>query len=340
MYARYLHSQEACVKPADTPRIACCLASTDAGQRSAAARGRPASPGPAGSTRAHRARTISLCARCVAAERARPAAPSRAFGARSACACGPARVPAAHSRKRRRSHACSTSRTARGNFTTVAFAGRIRKACTEKAIYNTSRPRRQDVPRRRDGTQQEASPDGDASIVRISTQGGDREDTGIANVSADTPNVAREVKREDSIEPARTHLEVPSRVVQRAHLPGFQPAADTYGCQKKRRKTAQTTSAVGSGARGGEAARAEPGRHDRRVRRTMEVKRVVAYAPRNIAVIRRRGLIRLALDARVHDMVPADRAVVDDHVWRVPRSTRREIKRKREGEREVEKKSA
>jgi hypothetical protein len=52
----------------------------------------------------------------------------------------------------------------------------------------------------------------------------------------------------------------------------------------------------------------------------MEMKRVVADAPSDIAVVRRRRLVSLALDARVHDVVAADGAVVDDHICPTPQT--------------------
>lgn len=47
----------------------------------------------------------------------------------------------------------------------------------------------------------------------------------------------------------------------------------------------------------------------------MEVKSVVADPPSNCTFLgRRRGLIRLTLDAEVHDVVAADGAVVDHDI--------------------------
>lgn len=47
----------------------------------------------------------------------------------------------------------------------------------------------------------------------------------------------------------------------------------------------------------------------------MKVESMVTHAPRDVAVFRDGGLVRLALDAGVHDVVTADGAVVHDHVW-------------------------
>merc|ERR1712060_733142 len=52
----------------------------------------------------------------------------------------------------------------------------------------------------------------------------------------------------------------------------------------------------------------------------VEVEGVVAHAPGHRALLARRArLVRLALDAEVHDVVPADGAVVDDYVPRPER---------------------
>lgn len=49
----------------------------------------------------------------------------------------------------------------------------------------------------------------------------------------------------------------------------------------------------------------------------MEVKGMIANPPRNVAILAARGrLVRLALDARVHDVVSAYGAVVHDHIPR------------------------
>lgn len=69
-------------------------------------------------------------------------------------------------------------------------------------------------------------------------------------------------------------LELPLPVVQRAHLPGLEPPRDA-----------------------------------------VEVECVVADAPGHGALLRGgRCLVRLALDAQVHDVVPADGAVVHHNV--------------------------
>lgn len=51
----------------------------------------------------------------------------------------------------------------------------------------------------------------------------------------------------------------------------------------------------------------------------MEVEGVIAHAPRDGALLRRRRLIRLALDAQIHDVVAADGAGVDLNVPRPKR---------------------
>jgi len=69
-------------------------------------------------------------------------------------------------------------------------------------------------------------------------------------------------------------LELPLTIVQGANLTGFQPSGDA-----------------------------------------MEMKGVVANSPSNRALLTRcGGLICLALDAEVHDVIPADGAVVNDDV--------------------------
>lgn len=69
-------------------------------------------------------------------------------------------------------------------------------------------------------------------------------------------------------------LELPVAVIERANLPRLQPAADA-----------------------------------------VEVERVVAHTPRNRALVRCRGcLVGLALDAQVHDVVAADRAIIHDNI--------------------------
>lgn len=47
----------------------------------------------------------------------------------------------------------------------------------------------------------------------------------------------------------------------------------------------------------------------------MEMKSVVAYAPRDQTLARRRQhLIGLTLDTQIHDVIPANGAIVDDYV--------------------------
>jgi len=71
-------------------------------------------------------------------------------------------------------------------------------------------------------------------------------------------------------------LEVPLAVVQRAHLTRFEPARDA-----------------------------------------VKVERMIAHAPCHRAfLVRGRLLIRLTLDAQIHDVIATDGTVVDDYVPR------------------------
>lgn len=112
-------------------------------------------------------------------------------------------------------------------------------------------------------------------------------------------------------------MKVPAGVVERANLPRLEPAADT--CEEQNVTEAGSVKATSDRSRDITLQQRQRNRVKMHARSaailTMKVECMVAHAPRNVAVVGRRRLVCLALDARIHDVIAANCAVVHNHVY-------------------------